>query len=855
MELGHPQKIDSVYLNYNFIEDVWIMGLRTELLLSSGGRREGIIITVIGFLLALITMAVIIVIINITSTNNYDFFELVQVAFLNVFIDPDTGGINTDDIFSVLYFSTPLVLTGLAVGIAFRAGLFNIGGQGQMIMGGTFSAIWAAALAPSFIDDPIFMIPTTLFIGLFVGALWGFIPGLLKAYTGAHEVITTIMMNLIAFPISVWLTNVPFLDRTSISAYAQTDLIKESARVPKLFDHDLLNWTIVLVILAVFIIHFVLYKTNLGYKIRAVGLSDTASQAAGINSKRTIIIAMTIAGALAGTAGAIIVMGVTHRWQTGIESTFGFDGIAVSLIGQNSPFPMIFGALLFGLLRQGGLNLQLTVIPPEIVQIFQAMIILFIAAPLIARTVYNLRKKDRNEGKFTSFDLSKWFSQNRGSIYGTSIFIGIGTLLFFTFTFLNIDIFVLLNTVEIIVPLFLTSMPLVAIFVLIMPFSYGIRKIFQSSKRVGKERPVLVTLVYFSVIFIALLEVFILGLYVLNIFFIGFVNPIAFHINVWEEFLRTSTLGRAFVLGIPLMLAAMGGTFNERAGVINIGLEGIMLMSAFAAAYFSFVTGNPFAGLVGGVFAGMMLTLIHAIWSIAFKGEQIVSGVAINLMALGLTDLFLILWDPTRPGFSIPVPKLPKFALSQIPFIGEFLNEFKDFPLFVFISNQSVLLIAGLLLIPICHFLLFHTTFGLRIRFIGEDPQTAATAGISVRLYQYTAVLFSGFLVSLGGVYLSIGDLNQFFSNMTNGAGFIALAAMIVGKWTVIGSAFAGFFFGYFNALIVPLGLLINIGIIGIPTEFFSILPFIIAVLVVSGLIGRARPPKSIGKPYEPSEE
>ncbi|OLS24539.1 MAG: hypothetical protein HeimC3_19690 [Candidatus Heimdallarchaeota archaeon LC_3] len=864
------------------------MSLRTGFL-QAQNRIEGILIAVISFILALLSLFSFLWLLNFLPAVHYDFYEIIEAGFLNViwnegqfvvewqifsFTIPVLNfdqlvNFNWFKIFNVIHFSAPLVLTGLAVAIAFRAGLFNIGGTGQMIMGGAFAGIWAAALAPAFLYDPIIMIPSTIIIGLLAGAIWGFIPGLLKAYTGAHEVITTIMLNLIAGIFTFYLVNNPFLDTQSLNAYGQTDKIPNSARVPLIFPdiNNSLNWTIVIVLITVFFAHFLLYKTNLGYKIRAVGLSATASEAAGIDSKKTIIIAMTIAGAIAGLAGTFIVMGLEpYRYRNNQESTFGFDGIAVALIGQNNPFPLIIGALIFGFLRQSGQNLELTQTPPEVILVFQSIIILFIAIPLVARKLYSfLKQKDETKQRIS---LRKKFQQNRSLILNTLVILFIlflGALNQFVIKF-NIFKF-LADIMDPLASIFNSFIPLLAFLVFLLPIYYGGRKVKISYSIPSSEnRWKNVFIKLFLVILV--MEAFLLLLYTLNTIEVGFTNPALFHLEIWADFVGTSTLSRALALGIPIVLAAMGATFNERAGIINIGLEGIMLFSAWGAVYFTFASGgNPYIGILGGLIFGGTVAFLHAIWSISFKGEQIVAGVGINLLALGITDLFTkIVWQ--QEGSTDTVNSLPKLFLSEIPLIGDFLNSIKlsnfydtivvgGFELLRLIpdpigiiASQSVLVILGILLIPLCHYLLFNTTFGLRIRVIGEDPQTAATAGISVRKYQYAAVVFSGLLAALGGIFLAIGDNNFFRSGMTNGKGFISLAAMIFGKWTIAGSAIGGFFFGYFDSLSVKLA-----GDVNFPIEFFAMLPFVITLLVLAGLIGRARPPKSIGKPYDPSEE
>ena len=271
------------------------------------------------------------------------------------------------------------------------------------------------------------------------------------------------------------------------------------------------------------------------------------------------------------------------------------------------------------------------------------------------------------------------------------------------------------------------------------------------------------------------MEILVIGLYVLNIIFSYFItdafdiqNIFIFHIEVWTILLDTSTFNAMLRLSMPIALTAMGATFNERVGNINIGLEGIMLWGAWAAVYFSYTTGNAWAGVFAAMMFGILISLIHAILTITFKAEQIVTGVAINLLALGLTNvLTLVIWETQ---YSPLVDTIPKFNFFTIPILGDILqflsfSQYSNFPVVGIIfdtipdpikilNNHNIMIYIGILLIPILHILLFKTNIGLRFRVIGEHPQTAATAGINVIKYQYAAVLISGALAGLGGSFL-----------------------------------------------------------------------------------------------------
>ncbi|MCH8907125.1 MAG: ABC transporter permease [Candidatus Heimdallarchaeota archaeon] len=330
-----------------------------------------------------------------------------------------------------------------------------------------------------------------------------------------------------------------------------------------------------------------------------------------------------------------------------------------------------------------------------------------------------------------------------------------------------------------------------------------------------------------------------------------------------------SAFANIFTFALPIALAATGAAFNERSGVINIGLEGIMLAGAFGGVYFTYLSGNPWIGALGAIAVGGFIGLVHAVLTISFKSEQIVTGVAINFLAAGITGLLTaLIW---REGASDLVEKMPTFNylkvpvlgdalgllslenFSSIPLLGFVLSKFPDF--IVVLNRQSYLFYLALLIIPICHILLFKTTIGLRIRTIGENPEAAATAGINVHLYQYASVIFSGMLCGLGGSMISL-ELGIFTPELTLGKGFYALAVMIFGKWTIIGSVLAAFLFGAFQTISIKLAVdSITSPVSGdVPPQFLQMVPNIFAILAVAGIIGRAYPPKSLGKPYDPSE-
>jgi len=374
------------------------MSIRTDIIKTTS-IFDAIYMVLLSILFSVISILLFILIITIGGFG-INILDLFNSAVVNVLTDPKS-------LFRIFYWATPLMLTGLAVAVAFQAGLFNIGGQGQMLIGGVAAAIWAAALVP---DIPLFqnkfvMISITIIIGFLFGGLWGFIPGYLKAKTGAHEVIVTIMMNLIAISLVTYLVGSqsysPFVDSTSVDAYGQTDTISEYARINLLLPSysNSLNWTTIITFVIVLIMQIVLFYTRYGFKLRAVGFNPIASKTAGINSDRIIMSSMFLSGGLAGLAGVFYVIGTSpYRYVSGFEGTLGFDGIAVALIAQNSPIAIAFAAIFFGFLTEGKNSLDRTTdIPPDILFALQAFVIIFIAAPAISRCVIDRLRAIKKE--------------------------------------------------------------------------------------------------------------------------------------------------------------------------------------------------------------------------------------------------------------------------------------------------------------------------------------------------------------------------------------------------------------------------------------------------------------------------
>ncbi len=288
-------------------------------------------------------------------------------------------------------------------------------------------------------------------------------------------------------------------------------------------------------------------------------------------------------------------------------------------------------------------------------------------------------------------------------------------------------------------------------------------------------------------------------------------------------------LASSIRLAIPYVLAGLGGTYSERSGVVNIGLEGMMLTGAFTAVAVTNATGSAWVGLLGAILIGMLLGLVHAVVCVTFKADQIVSGLALIVFAAGITVFCAwLLYNQTqiKAEAYLRVP-----ILHNIPVFKELFNQI---PPLVFLTVAIV--IAS-------HFIIFKTVFGLRLRSVGEHPQAADTLGISVAKMRYTGVIISGALSGMAGAYLSLEHAHYFVKGISAGRGFIGLASMIFGKWTPFGTAGAGMLFGFGEAIKPYLPKVV-------PSQFIDMIPYVLTILVLASAIGRATPPASVGVPY-----
>ncbi|OZG73711.1 sugar ABC transporter permease [Hahella sp. CCB-MM4] len=310
------------------------------------------------------------------------------------------------------------------------------------------------------------------------------------------------------------------------------------------------------------------------------------------------------------------------------------------------------------------------------------------------------------------------------------------------------------------------------------------------------------------------------------------------------------TLDATLRVSTPLIFAAFAGMFSERSGVIDISLEGKMLAAAFAAAAVAYTTESAWLGLGAAILVSISLAMLHGVACITFRGNQVVSGVAINILAAGLTMSLGLSWF--KQGGQTPLlPDEARFtsiefpfaeALRDVPVIGGLYSEL--------LSGHNILVYMAFLMVPLAWWILFRTRYGLRLRAVGENPKAVDTAGISVIRLRYSALVFAGVLCGLAGTYISAAHNAQFVRDMTAGQGFIALAALIFGKWRPFPVLGACLLFGLLDAVAVRLQGTELPGIGVIPVQFIEAMPYILTVVLLAGFFGKAVAPKAIGVPY-----
>ncbi|MBD3404606.1 MAG: ABC transporter permease [Candidatus Lokiarchaeota archaeon] len=313
--------------------------------------------------------------------------------------------------------------------------------------------------------------------------------------------------------------------------------------------------------------------------------------------------------------------------------------------------------------------------------------------------------------------------------------------------------------------------------------------------------------------------------------------------GVFEIFLITVLLRTTLQAATPLVLTALGGMFSEKSGVVNIGLEGMMLMGAMTSVWITYFTDNPWLGVLAGVIGGGLLAAVHAVICVKYKGDHIVSGTGIILFGLGFTTFMIkAIWGVSgQSPFVIGLPKVRIPILSDVPILSAF-------------SELSPIIYMMIIISIVSWYVMYKTPFGLRLRAAGEDPSTLDTAGVNVEHVRYIGVIISGCLAGLGGAYLSVGFTTLFREGMTSGRGFIALAAMIFGNWTPIGCFLAGLFFGFLDGLTATFQFLAQsypaFAWIQGYVELIAIIPYVLVIVAIAG-IRKSVPPKGIAQPYE----
>ncbi|MBX9295604.1 ABC transporter permease [Chromobacterium piscinae] len=312
-----------------------------------------------------------------------------------------------------------------------------------------------------------------------------------------------------------------------------------------------------------------------------------------------------------------------------------------------------------------------------------------------------------------------------------------------------------------------------------------------------------------------------------------------------------SLLDSTVRVATPLVLAALAGMFSERSGVVDISLEGKMLAAAFASAAAAYVTHNPWIGLLAGMMAAVSLAMVHAFVSVTYNGNQLISGMAINTIASGITPVLALAWFQ-QGGNSPQLPDDGRFHEIALPFA----DALRDVPVVglvysKLISGHSILVyLTVFIVIPLVTWMLYKTRFGLRLRAVGENPHAADTAGISVAKVRYTALFWGGMLCGMAGTYLSVYQTGSFIKEMTAGKGFLALAALIFGKWRPVPAVIGCLLFAFADAIQIRLEG-VALPVVGqIPSQAIAVIPYVLTVLLLAGFVGRALAPKAIGVPF-----
>jgi ABC-type uncharacterized transport system permease subunit len=736
-----------------------------------------------------------------------------------------------------LIITTTLIFTSLAVAFAFRCGLFNIGGQGQWTVGAVVSvwvgSSWAGLAGPAHIV-------LAMVLAALAGALWAGIAGILKATVGAHEVITTIMLNWVAYWVGSYLFGIggPLQNDVNPSVPISNDIV-DDAKLPVIWGDELLQGLHLGIVLAIFALvayWAILNRTTLGFRVRAVGRNPEAARYGGISVGRSYFLAMAISGAFAGLGGAMDILGWQYRLGTlDVQfSDIGFIGIACALLGRNTAIGTAFASLLFGALLYGTSTRSLDpeVFAPQLAgnltTMIQALVLLFIGLDVLILWLWNRRGRPipnlrmptfRRRGgmpatarvaalQATEIELpaapplsARLGAWARDRVPTAERAIGLAGIVLAVVAFV------------VAVPPFTVRQPAVPIVIGLIALALAGWTAWRGPRRMGGIG---------------------IGLALIG-GTLGVMATQSSVSNLESVFVWSALTASMLRFATPLIFAALGGLFSERSGVVNIGLEGMLLVGAFFGILGADKFGSWVAGVILAVIAGAVLAGIHAVASIHFRADQILSGTAIWFLAVGLTGyLFVDIYGPEGTPGGIPqIPDVHLAFLDDVPFFGRAFG------------TMNLLIWVALIMVPVSYYVLFRTPFGLRLRSVGEHPRAAETVGLSVYGIRYTAVLLSGVLAALGGAFLSIGFVNSFSENMTAGSGFIALAALIFGNWRPKGLFLACLLFGASSAIAQRLPVYSDSLAI-----LFEALPYVLTLIAVAGIIGRPKPPAAVGIPY-----
>ena len=802
------------------------------------GRNKSWVVTVLAIVLALVIGNLMVVFSDqqVRTDLGYffnspsDFFSDGWYTFRDSFIalfqgaifDPNhaaTASQAFGPITNSIYTATPLIAGGLSVALAFRAGLFNIGGNGQVIAG-AFCSGWVGLIVEM---PPVIHLVVAIVAGIAGGAFWGFLAGFLKARAGAHEVITTIMLNYVASFGLLYL-----LAKKSIVAPNNPQASKSihgTARLPHLFGSgSRIDLGIILVLIAAGVVSWLLTRSTIGFRLRAVGVNPAAARTAGMSVGSVTMLAMALAGGLAGLAGATLAIGggTSYAITPNIASNVGFDAITVALLGRSKPWGVVWAGLLFGALRTGGAQMQAAQsvqAPVDIITVVQALIVIFIAAPKLIEGIFRLKRLGIPPVATATTNLAMAIGDVRAQrlprhVVSGGVTILVGLLSLWKFGFDDraghkaVFAFSLSDHPA---TLTVSARPLVIIACVVILLA-GLLRL---SQLVAARWCIALA---------------VLGLLVAFVTWAVAGNSLG--INV------VSLLQGSVFLALPYTFGALAGVIGERSGVVNVAIEGQLLLGAFVAAVVATVTGSIWFGVLGGMIAGVLIAAVLAALAIRYLVDQVIIGVVLNVFALGITSfLFNKLLSPEQQTFNEPgyfrTFKIP--GLAEIPIIGPVL------------FDGTIFLYLAYVLVFAIQFGLFHTRWGLRIRSVGEHPRAADTVGINVNRTRFRAVMLAGAIAGLGGVFLVMGSgsAGTFSLNMSNGKGFIALAIVIVGRWRPMTAVLGALLFGFCDQLQSLLS-----ASAPIDSNLLLMLPYVVTLLAVAGFIGRVQPPAADGQPY-----